>query len=435
MDNGDDSARERRVLLVTFHYPPLAAAPGALRASAFARYLPAFGWQPHILAPRTSAYDPGSCEAGAVVPGHVHRAWAIDARRHLGWRRRYMAWTAVPDRWVAWLPGAIASGLAAIWRHDIQVIWSTYPIATSHLVAAVLARLTGRPWVAEFRDPMTLDGAPAQRRVLAAIERRVMQQADHLIFATDGSARDYVRRYPAIESRCTVIPNGYDPELQPDMSASPEAGEASAAAGPRRIVHSGQLYSRDRDPAVLFEALAGMKQAGRISSEQVRFVFRNTQDATLYAREVARLGLEDLVEIAPRLPHAAALAEQARADALLLLQGQGFNRQVPAKLFEYLRAGRPLLALVDPDGDTRALLEEVGVGECVAAPDRPEAIAAAVSALIECLDRYGSDHPRWRPAPDRLSKYSRRVGTARLAELLRELAPEGDRMCHKGEDN
>ncbi|MES1936612.1 glycosyltransferase [Salinisphaera hydrothermalis] len=434
MGHSGDPSCDRRVLLVTFHYPPLAAAPGALRASAFARYLPAFGWQPHILAPRTSVYDPGSCETDAVVPGHVHRAWAIDARRHLGWRRRYMAWTAVPDRWGAWLPGAIASGLAAIRRHDIQVIWSTYPIATSHLVAAVLARLSGRPWVAEFRDPMMLDGAPAQRRVLAAIERRVMRQADHLIFATDGSARDYVRRYPAIESRCTVIPNGYDPELQPDMPAVPEREGPPVAAGPRRIVHSGQLYPRDRDPKALFEALAAMKQSGRISADQVRFVFRNTQDATHYAREIARLGLEDLVEIAPRLPHAAALAEQARADALLLLQGKGFNRQVPAKLFEYLRTGRPLLALVDPDGDTRALLKEVGVGEC-AAPDRPEVIAAAVSALIESLERYGSEHPRWRPAPDRLSKYSRRVGTARLAALLRELAPESSRVCHKGEDN
>lgn len=418
----DGLAGEGRVLLVAFHYPPLAAAPGALRAGAFARYLPAFGWQPHILAPRISAYDPGSCDSDVVVPGHVHRAWAIDARRHLGWRRRYMAWTAVPDRWAAWLPGAIASGLAAIRRHDIQVIWSTYPIATSHLVAAVLARLSGRPWVAEFRDPMVLDGAPTQRRVLAAIERRVMRQADHLVFATDGSARDYVRRYPAIASRWTVIPNGYDPELQPDMPAPPDPAGLAATAGPRRIVHSGQLYPRDRDPTALFEALAAMKATDRISSGQVRFVFRNIRDDSRYAREVARLGLEDLVEIAPRLPHSAALAEQARADALLVLQGKGFNRQVPAKLFEYLRTGRPLLALVDPEGDTRALLDEVGVGEC-AAPDHADAIAAAVSAFVESLDRYGSDHPRWRSAPDRLAKYSRRVGAGRLAGLLRDLAP------------
>ncbi|RJS94728.1 glycosyltransferase [Salinisphaera sp. Q1T1-3] len=412
----DDAAQwQHRALLVAFHYPPLAASPGALRARAFAAYLPTFGWQPHVLAPDMRAYDPDSCESDGVVPGIVHRSRALDARRHFGWRHRYMAWTAAPDRWVSWAPGAILTGLRVIRRHDIQVIWSTYPIATAHLVAGTLARLSGRPWIAEFRDPMTVDGSPIQRRALGVLERFVMRHADHLIFATPGAARDCCRRFPEIAGRCSVIPNGYDPALQTMTQPRARRGD-----GPLRVVHSGQLYPTDRDPTVFFETLAAMRRAGRIDAERVHIVFRNTQQEAECHRHLTRLGLSDMVEIAPRIGHAQALAEQAAADALLVLQGRGFNRQVPAKLFEYLRAGRPIFALVDPDGDTQALLDELDVGVC-GAPDDPAAIENALATLCSRLEVEGSDSAVWQADDDRLSRYSRRHATRTLAAHLDRL--------------
>lgn len=414
------TAAMRQVLMVAFHYPPIAGSAGALRSRAFASYLPNHGWRAHVLAPRTMAY--AAVDSMAITPdtGCVHRSWALDARRHLGCKGRYLELTAVPDRWVSWAPSAIAVGLRIIRDHPIEAIWSTYPIATSHVIAASLARLTGLPWIAEFRDPVDVAACPpVQRWAQQAIERCVIGHADHTVFVTPSALADCRRRFPAAATRFSLIPNGYDESLEP-APAPPERG-GIASNRPLRLLHSGHLYRPGRDPLALFEALARLKRRGSIDAEQLQIIFRNSQEESVYQDQIQRLDVGDMVTLAPWQAHKDVLNEQRAVDGLLLLQGAEFNRQVPAKFFEYLRSRRPVFALVDDDGDTAALLDELGGGTRVEIDD-PAAIAEHLLYFLRRLRETGSNTCPWPVDEAALSQYSRAYQTAQLARILEEVS-------------
>src|SRR5262249_1754143 len=137
---------------------------GAHRTTRFVRYLPQHGWSPVILSAHPRAFPPG---ARGVVPRDepvpAVRAFALDTTRHLSMPGATLKLPALPDRWAPWWLGGVAAGLRAVRRHRPQVLWSTYPIATAHLIGLTLQRLTRLPWVADFRDPLTEDGYPPDR--------------------------------------------------------------------------------------------------------------------------------------------------------------------------------------------------------------------------------------------------------------------------------
>ena len=153
----------KRVLMVAYHFPPMSVSSGIQRTLRFAQYLPEFNWEPVVLTAHPRVYSGVSPASLAEVPPRlqVRRAFALDAARHLSLRGAYPQWLAVPDRWSSWWLGAVPAGLALARQWKFDVIWSTYPIATAHLIAYTLHRLTGIPWVADFRDPMAQPGYPA----------------------------------------------------------------------------------------------------------------------------------------------------------------------------------------------------------------------------------------------------------------------------------
>jgi len=152
----------KRVLMIAYHFPPLHGSSGMQRTLRFARYLPDHGWEPIILAPSPRAYEQIDSGQLADIPQQVriHRAFALDTARHLKVMGRYPRVLALPDRWVSWWLGAVPAGWYLIKKYKPDVIWSTYPIATAHLIGLTLQRLTGIPWMADFRDPMVQPDYP-----------------------------------------------------------------------------------------------------------------------------------------------------------------------------------------------------------------------------------------------------------------------------------
>src|SRR5712664_704149 len=123
-----------RVLMVAYHYPPCFGSSGIQRTLKFSRYLPDGGWDPIILTAHPRAYpDTNSAQLSEIPSGlPVHRAFALDAARHLVFGRHYSRWLALPDRWGSWWPGGVVAGLRLVRRYRPAVLWSTYPIATAH---------------------------------------------------------------------------------------------------------------------------------------------------------------------------------------------------------------------------------------------------------------------------------------------------------------
>jgi len=351
-----------RLLMVAFHYPPQRGSSGIQRTLSFSRQLPQYGWEPIILTASRCAY-PEISQDHADDAGYVHRSLALDAARHLALRGRYPAWLARPDRWASWWFSAVPRGLALIRRYRPRAIWSTYPIATAHMIALTLHRLTGLPWIADQRDPLTDTGYPPDphtRSMHLRLERSALRHAAALVCTTPGAIRDWTVRYPdAVPRNLALIENGYDE--QAFTAAMPVKAVTRTAGAPFRLLHSGLVYPSERDPTQLFAALSTLRQAGVIGADNFRLMLRASGHERFLAGLIQQYGIAGVVELGAALPYSEALAEMLSADGLLLLQGANCNAQIPAKLYEYLRAGRPILALTDPSGDTAKALRLAGI--------------------------------------------------------------------------
>src|SRR5690606_32258303 len=145
----------RKVLLIAYHFPPVAGSSGVQRTLRLAQYLPEYGWQPIVLTVQSSAYDRIDASSLAEIPPscEVVRTPCLDARRHLSLRGRYPRFAALPDRWASWRLWGVRQGLRLVRHHAVDALWSTYPIATAHQIGAAIARRSRKPWIADFRDP------------------------------------------------------------------------------------------------------------------------------------------------------------------------------------------------------------------------------------------------------------------------------------------
>lgn len=349
--------------MVAFHYPPIQASSGVHRTLSFSDYLARHAWQPTVLTVSYGALPGYRLDNEAMIPAGVEvlRAPTLDLQQHLNIKGRYPGFLAVPDRWASWIASGIAYGLLHIARHRPRVIYSTYPIASAHIIGYCLHRLSGVPWIADLRDPMAQDNYPPQPRVwraYKAIEERLMRHAARVIFAAPSAQSYYAKIYPqAVAARGSVIENGYDEALfqQAELLVRPRT------RSPIRLVHAGILYPAERDPRSFFQALGQLRDAGEIAPEELEIVLRGSGHDELYRPMLAASGLQTMVRLEPAVGYREALVEMLEADGLLLFQSADCNFQIPAKIYEYFRARRPIIAFTDPAGDTGQVLQSAGV--------------------------------------------------------------------------
>ena len=402
--------------MIAYHFPPLAGSSGIQRTLRFVQHLPALGWTPVVLTADPRAYERTSPDLVRDVPigTVVRRAFALDTARHLNIRGRYMGWMARPDRWISWRFDAVRQGLQMVKEFQPDVIWSTYPIATAHVIARQLHQKTGLPWIADFRDPMAQDGYPTDPvtwRSYQRIEQEAVEQASRSVFTTPGAAQMYRERYPQAASRITVLENGYDEESfanAPDVAA-----RALTADQPVVLLHSGIVYPSERDPTQLFQALQRLKASGGLSARQLTLRFRASAHDDLLTQLASQYGVQDFIELCPAVPYREALAEMLSVDALLVMQASNCNAQIPAKIYEYLRAGRPILGLTDPLGDTAGVLRGAGV-ETVARIDSVDEIAAVLPQFVAAVRAQAVRLPD----PTAVKNASRQGRSQAFAELL-----------------
>ena len=411
----------KRVLMIAFHFPPLAGSSGIQRTLRFARHLPQFGWEPLVLTAHPRAYERVSEDQirDAEPIRVVELAFALDSARHLALFGRYPSFAARPDKWVTWWFGAVPKGLAMIRKYRPHAIWSTYPIATAHMIASTLHRMSGLPWVADFRDPMAQDGYPADRKTwlrFKRIEEDAVLKASCNVFVTPGAARFYQDRYPDVpRERTAVVENGYDEESFLELACSAN-DKKPLIPGALTLLHSGVVYPSERDPTHFFRALRTMLDTGGLTPGELRVRLRASGHHALLTALIESYGLGQIVELAAPIPYRDALQEMVRADGLLVLQAANCNDQVPAKVYEYLRCRRPIIALTDPSGDTAHLLRRAGV-HSIARLDCEEEIAAELRKFLDIL-KQGFLPPL---DEDLIKGASRLHRTRTLADILDQL--------------
>jgi len=414
-----------KVLLVTMYFPP-AGGGGVQRSLKLAQYLPALGIETHVLAPDDPKWVHRDPELRAPTQAWIHRA------RYLGPRARKPAEelraadgferalvqaqvTArrllLPDASVTWNVTAIPAAVRIVRQEGIDVVLTTSPPGSVHLVGAAVQRLTDARWIADLRDPLVAnqhrrdDTAAARTRQAAneQVARLVARQADAISCVSEAIAAEMRGFEPRGQVR--VIGNGCDFD---------DFAGLEYTAGPRfRITHTGSFFGK-RDPRPFLQAFRDADL-----DAVVRFVgdFRSTD------REWAeQLGLGDRLELVDYLPRAESLRMQRDSEALLLLVPEAGGRGkgvLSGKVYEYLAAGRPILAVVPPDGAAADLVRETGAG-VVAAPDD---VAGIRDALLELHRQYanGGLAAVELEAGDE-ERLSRRARVEEMAALVREVA-------------
>lgn len=409
---------DRRLLMIAYHYPPVKGSSGIQRTLKFSGYLRNHAWETMILTVSPRAYEQVSNDQIGEIPLGmvVERAFGLDTQRHLSFKGRYFRWMAQPDRWVSWWPMAVIKGLGMIRRHRPKAIMATYPIATSHLIGLTLHRLTGLPFIADFRDAMTEPDYPRDSITWAVhrkLEKALVKHCTKAIFTTRGTLEMYAERYPEIPAeRWAVIENGFDEENFRDAESGLDRSRLGDE-GQMVLVHSGVLYPQERDPRPFFSALKQLKASGEIRATTLKVILRATGTDGLYREMLAEYGIDDIVKIEPSIPYRTALQEMMRADGLLLLQALICNHQIPAKLYEYARAGQPILGLTDVAGNTAELLGKLGTRHIADIADADSIRGTLQSFIADWRSGQLKGVPR-----ELAGACSRRSRTVELASLL-----------------
>jgi len=410
---------QRNVLMIAFHFPPIKGSSGIQRTLKFSQYLPSFGWHPIVLSANEQAYESVSQEqVGDISPYTiVIRAFALDTKKHLSINGRFLEFLAIPDRWISWFFGGLIQGLLIYRKFKPLIIWSTYPIATAHLIGYALHRITGLPWIVDLRDPMAQDGypeSPVQWKSFKWIEDRIALSASAICFTSPSAIVDFISKHEVSLdiNKLHLIENGYDEdsfkEAESYISLRPPNKNR-----PITLLHSGIIYPSERDPRPFFKALSTLKKNGLIYDATLNIILRATGHDDLLAQFIASHGLQDIIKLAPPLPYIEALAEMLSVDGLILLQAANCNYQIPAKLYEYLRAGRPIIGLTDKNGDTASILSRFPAHRVCDIESCEE-----IKATLVCfISQIRSEKRNCQSIPD-LVQYSRRAKTKILANLF-----------------
>jgi glycosyltransferase involved in cell wall biosynthesis len=405
-------ADRRRVLVLAYYFPPVGGA-GVHRTLKFVKYLSRFGWDATVISTRSRVYGARDESLVREVPAttQVVRTTALPLARYLGYalhRARLMrlrAFILWPDGGLGWMPFALAAALMAVRRDRPDALFSTSSPYGSHLVALIVARLTGVPWVADFRDewtanPHLVNQPGALARLSSSAERAITRRATEVVVAADyfelrGLARDDPRR--------VEIVNGVDEEDFPE--------ESSAVPPADRFVlsHVGTLYEL-QDPSAALRALAKLAARGVVDPERVEV--RLVGNVWIPGYEPPS-GVR--VERTGYVEHTRAIAEM-RAATVLLLYVPAASLAPSAKLFEYLASGRPVLCLARDENLASRLVREWGAG-VVADPHDEVTIGEALQKLWRRWQEDGlPDQSEVRRRA--LEHYSRSATAGQLALLL-----------------
>ncbi len=413
-----------KVLLVTMYWPPAGGA-GVRRPLKVATHLPSLGIETHVLAPDDPKWIHRDEELPPPTQAWIHRARYIGPKGRLPAEELYgksslertvrMALLTyrrvlLPDASVTWNMTAIPAAIRLVRRHQIDVVVTTSPPASVHLIGSTVKRATGARWVADLRDSLVFNAdrrferrsVKLKERSQAQIAKLIARSANAVVAVTDAIAEEARSFGP--RGRVVTIPNGAD--FDDFEGLTYRRGERF------RITHTGSFFGK-RTPRPFLTALAESGIDG---------VARFVGDFRAADREWAeKAGLGERLELHEYVPHRRALELQRDSEALLLLLPDVGERGriVPSgKVFEYLAAERPILAAVPPDGAAAGLVEEAGAG-VVVAPDDVDAMKDVLIAMEREFQAGTLDGKR---LPNELKqRLSRRARVEELAELLRSL--------------
>ena len=353
----------RSILVISYYFPPLGMA-GVQRPLGLAKYLHRQGWRVYVLTVKPVTYwetDPSLLDdfpkeisifrAGSLDPARL--AYLMARKNRTERSLRAPAGKLVWDTKLGAIPFLWAKGCRLIEKFCISAVWTTSPPPSIHLAGCWLKRTNDVRWFADFRDPWEVEAPdknsnrwPRRKKKL----QRLLAAADGVTAVNEG-LKDFLVSFTGAD-KVTTVYNGFDPEIV-HLNTSPPAKVFTLAYG-------GTL-SPATDPHAFPVALSRWKKEKK---RNFRLILVGRIFGLPIEKRLAELGLIENVEIAGYLPHGAALEKLAGANLLLLFlsEEEKYRLTVPAKLFEYIGLGKPVLAVASEKGAVAEFFSRYPVG-------------------------------------------------------------------------
>lgn len=421
----------KRVLLISAAFPPQLGGPSEKMAKRV-KYFSRFGWQTTVLAPAIpagSTLDESLCnEIGDV---EVHRIqYLFQARwpslRHDKDRQqdfsgskfeRFLDVSFVPKGFVRWLPYAVQAGRQLAASADV-ILTMNNPISL-HIIGYIIKKLTGKPWVAEIRDPIVeyAYGRRGPEKLNYWLERLVVKNANVVIQREDFTPDIISLRYPkSPPSKFVVIPyTGFDP----DDFSSQTTDEVKVLSNDQMVIsYTGSFYGDTITPIPFLNGLKRCLSTNAISAQAIRVIFAGDWDDQ-FDQLIEELDLQDIVSYRGRITRQQCIELWHKSHVLLLILGKEADNilRIPSKFWDYLGAKRPILSLVAPNGRLANLVVEQNLG-VVADPEDEEAIATAINQLFVAFQE---KRLKAQPTPEFLSLANRACSEKTIIDVFNQI--------------
>ena len=424
----------KKVLIITYYWPPINSA-GVYRWLKFVKYLREFNWEPVVYTIERQGYDPNKkyskdIPEGVTVltqpifdpfdyyqaivgkgkkktqPGFINEKGGSSSLRKLLFRIRGNLF--IPDAKKYWVGPSVRYLTKYVSENKIDVVVSTGPPHSMHLIGLGIKKAIGTKWIADFRDPWTnidfyerLGLSKRADKKHKALEGNVIAAADGVVTVSWDWAQEMEKDHG---KRIHVITNGYDEEDFVGFQIEKEKKFTILQAG---------SMNEDRDPKGLWEALSKLLDKPTIARDNVAVKLIGPVDHGI-VQNYCQAGLNDIILKSDIMEHDLAIKKMMEAHVMLLPINDSKNMAgiIPGKLYEYLRTGNPILCIGSTTGDSAKIILEANAGVVHEHGD--------VEGILNSLTLFHNQYLAGElgTSCSNISKYQRRLLTKELAELL-----------------
>lgn len=429
----------KKVLIITYYWPP-AGGPGVQRVLKFAKYLPMFGWKPIVLTVKKGEYSaideslvgeiPNNCyifKTNSIEPNSVYKKFvgirqdqnipvAILAEENPNWKKKIANWIRlncfIPDAKIGWKYYALKKAREIIKDFQPDLIISSSPPQSVHLIAKNLAGENQLPWVADFRDPWTdiyyyqkIKRIGLSKRFDKYLERSVLKRADNITTVSNDLARLFNDKHSS--DKIKIIPNGFDTEDFININRDEKYEKFT-------IVYTGKLNAQ-QNPVCLWRALQKLTSSITKFAENFQMIFMGNFSNDIY-NSLQNYKLKPFFVDLGYVDHVVSIKNMNKADIkLLIIPNTPKNKGIlTGKLFDYIATDGFTLGIGPKDGDAAQILNELGTGQMIEFSDNPEDIILEQFRKWQKGDRIKADFSK-------SSKYSRKNLTKKLVNIFEQL--------------
>lgn len=383
--------------MVTYHFPP-SGSIGYKRPLKFAKYLPSNGWLPFILTVKRKSDKITDISLLDSIPQGlcIYQTSSIEPFRYKSSLRKkikpnseseskfgiirmfnaFLFYTfklfrillekfiLIPDVTLGWLPFALISGIKIIKSKKIDIVYATAPPCTCLLISYLLTKITRKPLVIDYRDPWTFNPfyhypSKIRQRFEEWLEYLVIKSSDRCITISNTMTNVYKHKYPQMQRKISTITNGFDPD---DF-----VGLKAKKFDKFTLIYSGTFYGA-RNPQYFLEALKELYKENDEVKQKTQFIVLGIIEQAI-RKSLHNKNLLQLINVPIHyLPYKENLTYMKGADVLVLIMNARNKVTIPAKVFDYLATGRPVLALA-PEGPVSKLIRKTKSGVVIAPGD------------------------------------------------------------------